>query len=215
MNLEEKKQKLEEYGKLLLGEGGFFESMPEDQKDAFGEALMLMAEIKAYEIIQEHIGGGFEINLNLPSIDLGNLISINPKPVYREEEHYEMPPSYCGGCHQDPCMCNNEPWKCDGCQNEHCTCEVNDPAQMEMDMTYEEPMVEEAVEEEVMEDGTYEEPMVEESMMCETCKMEPCMCVDTADEAPVEMCPACNMEPCMCANDSTDSYEEPHSGDTA
>jgi len=146
MDIEQKKQQLDEYGKILLGAGGFFESMPEDQKDVFGNALALMAEIKAYEIIQEQMGGGFEINLNLQSIDLGKLFTVTPRPVYEDYSDQcitcKMNPCVCttdsgllscGACNSNPCMCAN----CinDGCEN-GCICEPATMSGTEVPMTY-------------------------------------------------------------------------------
>ena len=108
MDIEQEKQKLDQIGQTLLGPGGFFEHMPEDQNEMFGDAIKIMGKIAAIEVIQEHMGGGFEINLNLPSINLGNLFSINPKPAYKEE-YYNEPYNGCGACGSDPCMCNQQP----------------------------------------------------------------------------------------------------------
>lgn len=86
MDIEQKKQQLEEYGKILMGPGGFFEGMPEDQKEIFGKALELIAEMKAYEMLRS----GFDININLPSINLGNLLTVTPRASYHHE-YYEEP----------------------------------------------------------------------------------------------------------------------------
>lgn len=160
MDTQAQKEKLDQIGKILLGPGGFFESMPEDQKDMFGEAIMIMAKLAAHEMIQEQIGGGFEINLNLASINLDKLFNISPKPFYREEPYRDggqMPPSGCGNCGQNPCMCDNQykpSYGCPSCGSDPCMC----------NMSY-------------------------NQVGCPKCNMEPCMCTAPWEEPSMEMPP--------------------------
>ena len=227
MDIEQKKQQLDEYGKILLGPGGFFENMPEDQKDVFGDALMLIAEIKAHEMIQEQMGGGFEINLNLPSINLDNLFSINPKPSYKEEYHHEENHYGCGNCGQDPCMCQPEgEWKCDACGSNPCMCGGQEYHNEEMaeiqeraeavaateveEMTEAEEMAEAeeraeavaATEEEYVDPAQTE--MVYDDPAMEASDNE--LSEEDKEEMETNICAACNMEPCMC---DTKAPEEP------
>jgi len=179
--IEEEKQKLE---RLLLGEGGFFEHMSDEQKDAFGEAIKLIARLQVYELLGEVGKNGFSVGLNLDNFNIGemlkNLIVVKPNTP---SMGYEMPPSYCGNCHQDPCMCSTESvngdpttqqfYDCVNCGLTPCVCEpeYKDENQMELplstDTTYNDPamMVEDSELSEDDKDGVgMEYPMSGDTM---------------------------------------------------
>ena len=80
MELNELEAKLEELGKILLADDGFFTQMPKEQFDAFGKAITLMARIEATKVLQEN---------------KSNMICDMPMMEYRK----------CPNCASEPCMC--------------------------------------------------------------------------------------------------------------
>jgi hypothetical protein len=118
--IEQDKKRLDEISQLLFGEGGFFAGMPDDQKEAFGEGIRLLAKMQILETVGDFGKSGVSVGLNLDNFNIGemlkNLIVIKPNmPVY--DEPIAEPTSYvkpvCGACMCEPCMCAIEPVKCD------------------------------------------------------------------------------------------------------
>lgn len=124
MELEMLKAKLDELGKVLLAEDGFFAQMPEEQLNAFGEAIKLMARIQTLEVLNEKLSNGFTAKI-LPVTDYAAEMA---KPTTDESMMTAMPPmDYmnpemakpttdesmgsmipCPACMSMPCVCGNQ-----------------------------------------------------------------------------------------------------------
>ena len=111
--LSELEAKLEELGKILLADDGFFAQMPKEQLDAFGKAITLMARIEATKVLHENksnmicdIVNGFTAKIT-PVFVGGE----EPMPPMMEEP---MPPMM-----EEPMM---EDFKCPNCDSGQCVC---------------------------------------------------------------------------------------------
>jgi len=83
MELNEVEAKLEELGKILLADDGFFTQMPKEQFDAFGKAIKLIARIEATKVLHE--------NKSNMICDMVNVFTGNIRPVAVGGEE-PMPP---------------------------------------------------------------------------------------------------------------------------
>jgi len=181
--IEQDKKRLEELGILLLGEGGFFEHMPEDQKEAFGEAIKLLAKIQILETVGDFGKSGVSVGLNLDNFNIGemlkNLIVIKPNaPTAADNGMYNGGYNACPNCNMNPCMCNQTYVKppCGACMCEPCMC--------------------------AGEPESYD-PMAPKYYDCVNCGSTPCVCAPEYDPA----MDAAYIDP-MSATDST-MYVDP------
>tara|TARA_R110001599_G_scaffold300520_2_gene505702 strand:+ start:5955 stop:6368 length:414 start_codon:yes stop_codon:yes gene_type:complete len=118
MELNELEAKLEELGKILLADDGFFTQMPKEQFDAFGKAITLMARIEATKVLQE--------NKSNMICDMVNGFTAKITPVFVGGEE-PMPPMM-----EEPMMEYRIGGKCPNCASEPCMCAIN---------AHQEPMV--------------------------------------------------------------------------
>ena len=124
MELEVLKAKLEELGKILLAEDGFFAQMPKEQLDAFGEAIKLMARIQTLEVLNEKLSNGFIAKI-MPKIDDVSVM----EPISTTNFGPMMTETHCPKCMAMPCMCVYTPMEpmmteahCPKCMAMPCMC---------------------------------------------------------------------------------------------
>ena len=118
MELNEVEAKLEELGKILLADDGFFTQMPKEQFDAFGKAIKLIARIEATKVLHENKSN---MICDMVNVFTGNIRPVavggeEPMPPMMEEPmppmmEEPMPPMMvhfkCPNCASEPCMCSN------------------------------------------------------------------------------------------------------------
>jgi len=158
MELEVLKAKLEELGKILLAEDGFFAQMPKEQLDAFGEAIKLMARIQTLEVLNEKLSNGFIAKI-MPKIDDVSVM----EPISTTNFGPMMTETHCPKCMAMPCMCVYTPMEPISTTNiESMNAEIPCPKCMAMPcMCVYTPM----------------EPMMTETH-CPKCMAMPCMCAN-------------------------------------
>ena len=121
--LSELEAKLEELGKILLADDGFFAQMPKEQLDAFGKAITLMARIEATKVLHEN-----KSNMICDMVN-GFTAKITPVFVGGEEPMHPMMEEPMPPMMEEPMM---EYRKCPNCASEPCMCAIN---------AHQEPMV--------------------------------------------------------------------------
>ena len=126
MELNELEAKLEELGKILLADDGFFTQMPKEQFDAFGKAITLMARIEATKVLQENKSNMICDMPPMPPMmeEPMSPMMEEPMPPMMEEP---MPPMM-----EEPMMEYRIGGKCPNCASEPCMCAIN---------AHQEPMV--------------------------------------------------------------------------
>ena len=127
--LNELEAKLEELGKILLADDGFFTQMPKEQLEAFINAVTITARIEALEVLRENksnmicdmvngftakitpvfIGGEEPSPFEEPMME-------EPMPPMMEEP---MPPMMGEPMMEEPMM---EDFKCPNCDSGQCVC---------------------------------------------------------------------------------------------
>ena len=145
MELNELEAKLEELGKILLADDGFFTQMPKEQFDAFGKAITLMARIEATKVLQENksnmicdMVNGFTAKIT--PVFVGGEEPMPPMPPMMEEPmspmmEEPMPPMMeepMPPMMEEPMMEYRIGGKCPNCASEPCMCAIN---------AHQEPMV--------------------------------------------------------------------------
>tara|TARA_R110002096_G_scaffold246453_3_gene438701 strand:- start:1021 stop:1458 length:438 start_codon:yes stop_codon:yes gene_type:complete len=126
MELNELEAKLEELGKILLADDGFFTQMPKEQFDAFGKAITLMARIEATKVLQEN-----KSNMICDMVN-GFTAKITPVFVGGEESMPPMMEEPMPPMMEEPMMEYRIGGKCPNCASEPCMCAIN---------AHQEPMV--------------------------------------------------------------------------
>ena len=129
--LNELEAKLEELGKILLADDGFFTQMPKEQLEAFINAVTITARIEATKVLQENksnmicdMVNGFTAKIT-PVFVGGE----EPMPPMMEEPMPPMMEEPMPPMMEEPMM---EYRKCPNCASEPCMCAIN---------AHQEPMV--------------------------------------------------------------------------
>ena len=196
--IEQDKKRLDEISQLLFGEGGFFAGMPDDQKEAFGDGIRLLAKMQILETVGDFGKSGVSVGLNLDNFNIGemlkNLIVIKPNmPTY--DNPIVEPTSYvkpaCGACMCEPCMCANEPdiynpmspkyYDCVNCGLTPCVCPPEyDPMMMEGINTSRSDIDEYATKDPAMYDPAMYDPAMVVPMSADTAMYDPTISGKTA-----------------------------------
>ena len=122
MELNELEAKLEELGKILLADDGFFAQMPKEQLDAFGQSITLMARIEATKVLHE--------NKSNMTCDMVNGFTAKITPVFVGGEE-PMPPMMEEPMMEEPMMGD---FKCPNCDSGQCVCDQGNQKESTGDM---------------------------------------------------------------------------------
>jgi hypothetical protein len=126
MELNELEAKLEELGKILLADDGFFTQMPKEQLEAFINAVTITARIEATKVLQEN-----KSNMICDMVN-GFTAKITPVFVGGEEPMPPMMEEPMPPMMEEPLIGFKYGGKCPNCASEPCMCAIN---------AHQEPMV--------------------------------------------------------------------------
>ena len=124
--LNELEAKLEELGKILLADDGFFTQMPKEQLEAFINAVTITARIQALDVLREN-----KSNMICDMVN-GFTAKITPVFVGGEEPMHPMMEDPMPPMMEEPMMEYRIGGKCPNCASEPCMCAIN---------AHQEPMV--------------------------------------------------------------------------